>query len=105
MTGNLGIMKLVLFICASLLFLALARLPIGYYTFLRVVVTTGAVLAIIADRNLGLHPWTIGFAVIALLFNPVVPVYLYIKSAWMPLDLGCGVMFLVKAVTINERKH
>jgi len=36
-------MKVLLFICAALLFLGMAELPIGYYTLLRIVVTIGAV--------------------------------------------------------------
>jgi hypothetical protein len=28
------------------------------------------------------------------LFNPIVPIYLYQKSFWMPIDLVTGVLFL-----------
>lgn len=35
------------------------------------------------------------FCLIAVLFNPIYPIYLYIKSYWIPIDIITGVLFLL----------
>ena len=54
-------MRYLLFICAVLLFLALANLPIGYYSLLRFVVTIGAVAVVITELEKGIGFWVIAF--------------------------------------------
>lgn len=85
--------KPVSIICASLLFLAVLKMPIGYYTLLRVVVFIGALLTILSlyDKII----WAIIFTAIAILFNPIIPVYLYLKAYWIPLDIITGILFLL----------
>ncbi len=104
-TSNLGeyfIMRYVLLICAGLLLLALADLPIGYYTFLRIVVTVGAVGVIINELKNGMNFWVIAFGIIAILFNPIIPVYLNDKEAWMPIDVLSALLFIVKSFSITK---
>lgn len=64
---------------------AVAPLPYGYYTLLRIVVTAtlawGAFVAY-SDGRLVL-PWALGLG--ALLFNPFIPVHLD-KEIWMVID-------------------
>jgi hypothetical protein len=70
-----------------LLFAATMRLPYGYYTFLRISICgfCGLVaLFCIAERSLA---WASAFALIAILFNPIIPVYLK-RETWFWLDLG-----------------
>lgn len=94
-------MKPFLLICAALLFLAMLDLPIGYYTFLRIVVTIGAVVVVGSEYKEGIGAWVILFGLVAVLFNPLIPVYLHDKAVWMPIDLVCGILFLVKAFALN----
>jgi hypothetical protein len=84
------------FICAALLFLALVRLPIGYYTFLRIAVTIGALLLLHHHwtRN-GINVWVVLFGAVAILFNPVLPIYLGDRSLWLPFNIAGGVLFVV----------
>lgn len=98
-------MKYVLFVCGVLLFLALANLPIGYYTLLRIMVTIGAVAVVITELEKGIGFWVIAFGSIAILFNPVIPIYLNDKSAWMPIDIIVGVLFLIKTITYKSRTN
>lgn len=74
-------------VSAALLVVALADLPYGFYTVLRLIVcgtaAYGAWMASETDRTF----WTFLLGGIALLFNPVVPVYLD-RSVWAVLDLG-----------------
>lgn len=96
-------LRLFCIFCAICLFIAVLNLPIGYYTFLRITVTIGAVLVMIKGRNKILNFWFLSFAVIAVLYNPVAPIYLYEKSKWIPIDIITGVLFLL--VKFNEEKE
>lgn len=90
-------MKAFLIVCAVLLFAAVFKLPIGYYTFLRITITLGALIIVFTEYKKQATFWVIIFGLIAILFNPVIPVYLYKKSLWFPIDILVGVLFLVKA--------
>lgn len=95
-------MKTLLFICAGLLFIGLLNLPIGYYTLLRIVVTIGSVALVIKEFENGLNFWVITFGLIAILFNPLIPVYLNDKSAWMPIDIISGIIFIIKSFILKQ---
>lgn len=87
-------MKALAIFTAALLLLALLALPIGYYAFLRIATTIAAII-IILDCFCGKMPfWTIGFGITAIVFNPFIPVYLYQKDKWMPIDIGAALLFL-----------
>jgi len=96
-------MKTISLICAVLLFLALIKLPIGYYTILRIVVTIGAAAIVAKEFKHGINIWVIVFGFIAVIFNPILPVYLHDKAIWMPIDLICGIIFFVKSF-INPKQ-
>tara|TARA_B100000795_G_C22648230_1_gene379232 strand:- start:273 stop:572 length:300 start_codon:yes stop_codon:yes gene_type:complete len=98
-------MKNILLIIAGLLFLAIIDLPIGYYTFLRILVTIGAVGIIIKEIENGITFWIIIFGIITILFNPLIPIYLNDKSAWIPIDIITAVLFLIKSFTLNKQKN
>ena len=98
-------MKNILLIIAGLLFLAIIDLPIGYYTFLRILVTIGAVGIIIKEIENGITLWIIIFGIITILFNPLIPIYLNDKSAWIPIDIITAVLFLIKSFTLNKQKN
>jgi hypothetical protein len=91
--------KTLLLICTGLLFIALADLPIGYYTLLRIVVTIGAVSVIVTEFENGINFWIIVFGIIAIVFNPLIPIYLNNKDIWMPIDILAAILFLIKSFT------
>lgn len=96
-------MKTLLLICAGLLFIALLDLPMGYYTFLRIVVTIGSAAVVVKERENGLNFWVITFGLVAILFNPFIPIYLKDKSVWMIIDILCGIIFLIKSFTLKQK--
>lgn len=96
-------MKYLLCICAGLLLLAIANLPIGYYTFLRIIVTIGAIVVIIGEFEKGLSIWIILFGIIAILFNPIIPVYLYNKAIWIPIDIATAIIFGMKVFFLPSK--
>lgn len=90
-------------ICAAFLLIALAKLPIGYYLFLRIVVTIGAVIIVINEFKNEAVFWVIAFGLIAILFNPIIPVYLNEKSVWMPIDIIAALIFIVRAFSKQKK--
>ena len=95
--------NLLSFLCAGMLFIAIFRLPIAYYMPLRVMVFTGALLVIIRNLNNNLF-WVIIFLLAAILFNPILPVYLHRKFIWIPLDIITGILFLLEIFIKGTRK-
>lgn len=93
-TKNKQILNIVSISCASLLFIAVIRLPIEYYTFLRIVTFIGAIFTLFTLKPAQVY-WKVIFMLIAILFNPIVPIYLYIKAYWIPLDIISGILFLL----------
>ncbi len=96
-------MKMLSLICAALLILGLVNLPIGYYTFLRIVVTIGAIAIVVDELKNGVNFWVIAFGLITILFNPLLPIYLNDKATWMPIDIACAILFTVKS--FNHTSH
>lgn len=98
---NAGI-KVIAIICASLLFIAIFNLPQEYYKVLRVVIFMGTLLLLIEKfNNVQL---LLVFLLIAFLFNPIIPVYLQQKSLWIPIDIICGLIFLLEAFYFTNKK-
>ena len=96
-------MKQLLLICAGLMFFGIINLPIGYYTLLRIIVTIGSVAVVVSEYEKGLNFWVITFALIAILFNPLMPIYLNDKSAWIPIDIIGGIIFVIKSFTVKQK--
>jgi len=96
-------MKQFLTICAIACFIAILRLPIAYYTFLRAIVSLGAIVLIYNFFKQKNYSLTVVFMVVLLLFNPILPIYLHRKSIWIPLDVITGLLFLI--ISYYEKKE
>lgn len=90
-------------LCAFLLFIAVFYWPIEYYTILRIIVFIGALIVITSLKRKHFL-WIFAFAVITILFNPIIPVYLYIKAYWIPIDIISGILFLLVAFLKESQK-
>lgn len=91
------VIKYILIACSICCFAAILKLPIAYYTFLRAIVSLGALLLIYiwaTQKNL---LWVIIFIFVLILFNPLFPIYLHRKSIWIPIDIITGLLFLLIA--------
>jgi hypothetical protein len=96
-------MRYILLICAGLLLLALTDLPIGYYTFLRIVVTISAIVVLVQEHKNRISFWIISFGIIVILFNPIIPIYLNNKSIWLSIDILVAIIFIVKSLITNKK--
>jgi FtsH-binding integral membrane protein len=85
----------------GMLFLAIADLPYGYYQLLRWVVCGVAIYIAYMAYQWGKAWATWVFGLIAVLFNPILPVYLT-KAIWRPIDLTCGVLFALSTLFLKE---
>ena len=93
--------KTVALAAAALCAVALLNLPYGYYTFLRLVVCGasgyGAILAMGNERG----GWAVTLGLVALLFNPLIPVHLD-RETWAAVDLLAAVILSVAAFKLRK---
>ena len=81
---------------ALMLIAAVLPWPYGYYVFLRLVVciVAGWLTAEHVRHEQAISGWAVSFGIIAILYNPVVPVHLT-REIWTPLNLGTAAVFLL----------
>lgn len=91
--GSASTPKPVIISPAALLVLALFEMPHGYYTLLRIVVFAAAAWIAFVDYQDGLQWRSSFFALIAVLFNPVIPIDLD-RETWSFIDAGVAAAFL-----------
>jgi len=95
-------LKIINIVLGVLLLLAILPFPYGYYTFLRLAVFIGgSFLAhqLYQRESIG---WAVVLACIAILFNPLIPVYLS-REAWFPIDLvSSGIFFYIGKLSSKE---
>ncbi len=78
---------------AGLLFIAVAPLPYGFYTFLKIIVClTAGYMAYRGHQARQQGPWPWLWGVIAIVFNPIVQITMT-KEAWMIVDVVTGAIF------------
>ena len=88
-------------ITGLMLCLAITELPYGYYQFLRwIVCGVGILVAYTAFRYE--VKWAVFvFGAVAVLFNPIFPIYLT-REIWLPIDLVCGLFFFLSPNYIKK---
>ena len=100
---NRKLLTIINILAALLLLIGVLAMPYGYYTFLRLLVTVVAVINIYYSyQNKSYAALIIGI-IIALLFNPVIPVYLQ-KDVWMVLDIFTSLALILNVVLLKKRE-
>lgn len=91
---------------AIVLVVAVFPLPYGYYTFTRII--TCLTCGIFAFTSLNAKPpapsWGVIFVGIAVLFNPLVPIYLN-RQTWFWIDLTAAASNLAHMVLVRGLKR
>lgn len=77
------------------------HIDIAYYQLLRWLVTVGAVLISINYYKSKQQAPFIIFCIIAVLFNPIAPLY-FGKSLWKIIDIIAGVIFILPLLNFNK---
>jgi len=83
-----------------LLLAILAIWPYGYYVFLRWLVTASALFLIWVAYNLKKTFWLFLMGIVAILFNPIIPVHLD-KETWVIIDFIVAILFLISIFKIK----
>ena len=89
---------------AAMLLLAMADMPSGYYVFMRIVVCFACAVVAYGSykRDDSLNGSAILFGLMAILFNPIIPVYLYDREIWMPIDIIGAIVFVIKGIVFKN---
>ncbi len=99
--------NVVLFIAAVLLFLALINgLPYGFFTLLRFIIFASSTYIAWLTYAQEKQKWTLIFGLIAVLFNPFIPIYLN-REIWVIIDILVGIfmlisIFILRLITENR---
>lgn len=91
-------------IASGMLLLALSRHPYSYYILLRWVVCGTSAYGAFKSVELEKSGWAWVFGIIALLFNPIIPVHLS-REIWAPVDMMAALIFVVSIFTIRRGKY
>lgn len=88
----------------AILLIGLADLPIGYYTIVRIVVCIVSCLSCYLsykrDGSVGVA--TVVYALLAIMFNPIVPIYLHDKEIWTIIDIVAATLLGIRYFTIKK---
>jgi len=90
-------------VAAVMLFVAIVKLPYGYYQLLRwVVCGVSAYIAYLSYKwEKVWATWVFGF--VAILFNPILPIHLT-KEIWQPIDIICAMLFTLSPIFLTGHK-
>ncbi len=91
--------------CGICCFIAIIKLPTSFYTFLRIAISIGSLMAIYHWFYQKVYFLAIVFAIILVLFNPVIPIHLYRKHFWIPFDILTGLLFLISAFIKKKERN
>jgi hypothetical protein len=90
---------------AIALLIAMMRLPYGYYTFNRFLTCGFCILIAILncqDDGVPGKIWTGVFVLVAIVFNPLVPLHLS-RFTWPYLDLGAAVAVVAHLLFVRQK--
>ena len=89
------------YIAAVMLLIAISGMPYAYYTLLRWVVCAASVITLGMAINEERTGWKVVFGILALLFNPLIPIHLD-KEVWLPIDILAALMFFISNFSIGR---
>lgn len=88
---------------AIMSFVAMIDLPYGYYHFLRLVIFFSSLFILYAHQKCGYRfEWVLLFIVIALLFNPILPVFLD-KEIWSFINPIVSISYILHFVFFRKK--
>tara|TARA_Y100000294_G_scaffold173916_1_gene190972 strand:+ start:124 stop:801 length:678 start_codon:yes stop_codon:yes gene_type:complete len=98
--NNMPLVRKLLIIAAAMLMIATLPLPIEFYTLLRIVVCVAAAYSAYCFFDKKIPQSGLILVLIAIVWNPLIPIYLYDKFIWILLDISAAIyMFLLSRKT------
>ena len=86
---------------SALSLLSIAPMPYGYYQFSRFAITAMAIWALSSCFNRQRVGWSVAFGAIAVLYNPLIPIYMA-RESWALFNLLGGILFIVVGCRIKD---
>tara|TARA_E500000178_G_C16982333_1_gene736407 strand:+ start:1474 stop:1737 length:264 start_codon:yes stop_codon:yes gene_type:complete len=80
--------------------IAIFPMPYGYYNLLRIVICLSSIFfafRLFENKEI-IFVWMFGF--LAILYNPIIPVYLYEKEIWIIINTATAILFFCKRNSI-----
>lgn len=88
--------RTMLYAMAALLVLAVLKMPYGYYQFMRMAVSVGALIGTFHLYNRRAFPGAVVCPLAAIVFNPVAPLH-FDRELWTMINLGFAVVLAATA--------
>lgn len=102
---NVVNMKVLCLISAVALLLAIpSGWPYDYYILLRWFIFISSLIVGWEFYKSKLQGWALIFGLNAILFNPIIPVYLQ-KSTWVLIDLASSVLFFLATLSVKKQQE
>lgn len=89
-------------IAAIFLFVAIGSYPYSYYIILRIITCGVSLYGIWYAYRVRKFLWLWVFSAIAVLFNPIIPIYLK-KDVWIGIDLAVIIVFLISIPLLKAK--
>lgn len=103
MSNYINFQNAIKLVAVFLLIYATSRHPYSYYIFLRWYIFISSIyLAYYSDKSKS-KLWFVIFSVIALLFNPLIPIYLD-KDIWSVVDVLCAIVIFVSIFYLPQNE-
>jgi hypothetical protein len=77
--------------------------PYSYYILLRWIISIASIFIAYSFYNSKLQAWALIFGAVAILFNPIVPIY-FAKSTWVIFDFIGACLFFIAAFSKKKIK-
>ncbi|QOD06091.1 DUF6804 family protein [Pseudarthrobacter sp. BIM B-2242] len=90
-------------VAGFLLLVAILGAPYSFYEVVRWGVTAMAIWSAIVAGGQKRTAWAVAFSATAVLFNPLIPVYLT-RETWLPLDAAAMVLFISAGVKLQASR-
>jgi len=95
-------MKIIWHIAAGMLLLGAVSVSSGYYVLLRFFIFGAGSFAAYKNYEGNQKNWAIAFGIIALVFNPFIPLYLYDKFTWLVIDIVAAILFILNSRMLKD---
>jgi hypothetical protein len=87
----------------TLLFVATSQQSMPFYKFLRPIVFIASIYFAYESFRTGQRKWTIAYGVIALVFNPIMKVYLN-KEVWQIIDVVTALAIFISLFASKQQR-
>lgn len=88
-------------VASIMLFVAVMEMPYGYYTLMRIVVCITCVYGGLQAHAYGKENWLWILGALAVLFNPLIPIYLE-RGIWVPIDIISGITIFISSKSLTK---